>query len=465
MNNQIKSGYILAGFETLATILNNFSLNKSNRWSNNFSREHIDEFLSSIMSGFLHSFGQGFTGKKNYKNYVQSEANLYKKCRSFGFFNNSNLIVDSGGFQASIGRINFDETNTLIELYHQFVEQHHDVYDRAFCLDLPPGPGCKIFNNFDDVYRLNDQTYNMAKNLPDHVREKMIYINHFRTPKLWEIYKEILNQDGMFEAFSHYGTGGVVANMSGDKHIPCIIYVLPLIPLINKAIEHKRASLDFHILGGSSFRDILFYEFFRKHVLETHGLELNITYDSSGLFKGLMVGRFIMFQKGDVLQKADVRTKNLHTRFDGSVSILEKYRQILNELARKRGFKEIIIDNVYSGENGEGTFYDEVRVYSMLYMLDQFSVMQTMFRDEVERLYPLYQAGQIESFTSEILKLTSKINSGKITTKQRSKSQSLIKSLDMLGSLDEDHCQHVVNQSLGKDEFTSLISKDKIMTF
>jgi len=54
----ISSGYVLAGFETLATIVDNFFKGKRGRWEENFTREQMSNFLSNINSGYLHSYGQ-----------------------------------------------------------------------------------------------------------------------------------------------------------------------------------------------------------------------------------------------------------------------------------------------------------------------------------------------------------------------------------------------------------------------
>ena len=122
-----KSGYILAGAETLGTLLNNFHNKRvRNSFDNNFNTKDISNLLSKVMSGFLHSFGQNFTGKKTYKNYVEQEAKVFQTCRDFGYFDDSLFYVDSGGFQASIGKIDEHETDNLIKLYGEFVSERND---------------------------------------------------------------------------------------------------------------------------------------------------------------------------------------------------------------------------------------------------------------------------------------------------------------------------------------------------
>jgi len=457
------SGYVLAGFETLATILNNFAIkNTKGQFDSNFTQDQVSKFLGDTCHGFLHSFGQNFTGKKSYTNYVKKEAELYSNCRSFGFFDDSKFIADSGGFQASIGRINPDETRMLIDLYHQFLSEEHSVFDRAFILDLPPGPGCKLFKSYDDIHRMNMETYSLAKNLPQEARDKIIYIHHFRTPKLWDIYTDILETEGMFNSFQHFGTGGIVANMASDTAIPCIIYVLPMIPLLKQALIHGRKELRFHILGGANFRDILFYEMFKKLVMNEHGIELEISYDSSGLFKGLMIGRYFhMINERGVIRKVDVRTKNLNMRFAGNKKIIDIYDDLISALATEYNFKQIQMKGVYDDKTG--TFFEDVKVYSMFYMLRTYANVQLMMRKLTDEIYPLYEDGQFEEFSTQTELVTRSINGGKITKKQKAKTHSLIKSLDMLKNLDEDYCKYIVNKHLAKDEFTDLDPRRQMM--
>lgn len=454
-----RSGYVLAGFETLATIVNNFIKNSKDRYIDNFSRQDISNFLSNTCSGFLHSYGQNFS--ENKKDHNKSEAELYRKCRETGLFDKSDFITDSGGFQISIGKFDRKVADLLMSMYYGFLEEYHEVLDKAFILDVPPGPGCKIFENFDDVYKLNLESYLRAKNLPEEVRRKIIYIHHFRTPKLWEIYTKILRDNDLFSEFEFHGTGGIVANMTSDTTIPCIIYILPMIPLLNEVKKHNRNYLNFHILGGSSFRDILFYELFKLHIKKIHNINTTITFDSSGLFKGLMIGRYMSFFHDGILRKADLRSDTLNQRFSGSYKIIDVYKSELNRLASKNGFKELDITEIYDGE--AGTFFEEIKVYSMFYMLNQFAEIQDLMRNEAKLIYPLYENKEFERFTDEITRITQMLNGGRITKKQKAKSYSVIRSLDTLTNLDEEYCLYLVNKFLSKDEFSDLHGQTNVL--
>ena len=459
-----KSGYVLAGFETLATILDNFIAGRRGRFDDNFTRSDISNFLSKTTSGFLHSYGQDFPGKKKYGKYNLKEGTLYTKCRDMDIFDDCTLIADSGGFQISIGKLTRRESDLLYDMYYDWLVDYKDSYDKAFILDIPPGPGCKIFHNFEDVYQKNLESYQRAKDLPDDVRKKIIYVHHFRTPKLWEIYTKIMRENDMFGAFEYHGTGGIVANMASDMTIPCIIYVLPIIPLINEAMRHGKDYLNFHVLGGANFRDVLFYELISKTVKEKHNFNLNITYDSSGLYKQVMHARFV-YSKDEqgYYRKMNIKSDNLKMKFRPKVSVEDSLEILLNEFARKWNFKEISVDGVY--DPARNTFWEDVKTYALLYTLDLYTRIQQEMREFADRVYPLYENGHLEEFYQECFDITRIINQGNLTKKQKIKAYSIPRSLDLLTSLDEEKCHDIVKTYLSKDEFIELDAKTKLMLF
>lgn len=464
-----RSNYVLAGFETLITYDENLRLrNKQGNWDNHYSPKKYANLLSENCYGFLHSFGQNFARRKKYKGYKEKEAEIYTLARQSGLFDkNTRLFIDSGGFQIGSGILNDKEAEILIDLYHEFLIEYVDLYDRAFILDLPPGPDCLVFKDFKDVYEANNRTYNIAKELPENVRDKVIFIQHFRTPKLWDIHTDILDQKGMFESFKHFGTGGIVANMSGDN-MPYIIYILPLIPLLNRAIKDNRKELNFHVLGGASYRDIFFYEIFQQLVEQEHNIKLNITFDSSGAFKGVMRGRTINLLHNDNVRKLDLRSKtmrirNYETKDGQHFRPIDIMRDKLHGLADRYDFKRLDLTEIY--DERVNSFSDVTRSYIVLLTLLEYADVQQWLRQKAKNIYPLYRDGNLDEFAIESSKVTQSINRGKITRKQKHKTNSLINSLKLLSSLDETHCRYIVDKFLAKDEFVNLDKTKKVLTF
>lgn len=465
------SGYVLAGFETLATIIEMFMDGRRGDFQDNFTKEGMSKFLADTCSGYLHSYGQDFANKKKYDKYSETKAKMLKSCRDMGIFDGCNFIVDSGGFQISTGQLTRRESDLLLNnMYYDFLHDYNHVYDKAFILDIPPGPGCEILHSFDDVYNLNMQSYQKAKALPEETRKKIIYIHHFRTPKLWDIYTKILKDGDMFNSFEHHGTGGIVANMASDMIIPCVIYVLPLVPLLNEAKRHGRNYLNFHILGGANFRDVLFYELFKITVKKHHNIDLNITYDSSGPYKQVMHARFLNVKDDQgYIKKMFITSENLNLKFYEKKYVIERYQEIIDELADTNGFKRIDLNGVYglykdrSGIFTE-TFHHSVKAYSLLYSLSIYPMIQAEMREFARKVYPLYEANELKQFYKECFDMTRHINQGKLTKKQKVKAYSLPKSLKILTTLDEDYCQFLVTKYLSKDEFNFLNKNNGVLS-
>ena len=447
---------MLAGFEGFSSILDRFI--KSSDYKDNFTRPQLSEFFRDVCNKFLHSYGQNFGGRKDYSNYNEKQKELFTRSREYGFFEFSKFIVDSGAFQVSVGLLTPKELDKMFDLYYQFVQECKDCYDLAFILDLPLGPECQIENTSKKIYQLNYDSYHVAANLPDDVRKKIVYIHHFRTPKLWDIYTKIMDDGNLFDRFDWHATGGMVANASGDMSIPCIIYVIPLIPLINRALKSGRKILNFHILGVSTYRDMFFYEMFKKLVYKKHDLILNITFDSSTIFKGVMVGRKINMIDGDVIRNMDLRTEALNYKYNNSTKrVIDLYNDTMEDFCNKYNFTKLSNSNPY--DPSTGTFFEETRCYLMLYVLYMFNEVEKIMKRKADELFPVYESGDSELFSNKILYLTRDVNSGKLTRKQTSKTNSLVKSLVMLSDLDEDYCKHLVYKFLAKDEFIDLDSK------
>ncbi len=460
----IKSNYVLAGFETLSNIIDRYMTGKKPGFNSHFTRDCISKFHKKTMHGFLHSFGQNFSGRKSYKKYVKDEAEIFNKCRRSGLYNNDSLFfVDSGGYQASIGKIDKKEVSTLIELYHEFLENECDSYDRGFILDLTPGAGCKLFSKFHEVYDLNLETYSRAANLPEKVRKKIIYIQHFRTPKLYETFDRLLKENNFFEKFEHFATGGLVASSDACSTLPCMIYVIPMIQLINEALKYNRKTINFHILGGAGFKEILYYELIQKHVKKVHDIDLIISYDSSGIFKGLMVGRIIPIFYENILYKLDLRTNNIDMRFKDKYTGKDIFFRELKDFAINNNFKLLNQTEIY--DDTTGTFFEDIKIYSMLYMLEIYAKIQTYMKDFADTNYKLYENKDFTQLNELVNKTSNNLADGKITNTQKSKSNSLINTLDMLMNLDEDYCKYIVKKVLSKDEFTNLIHKPTILSF
>ena len=450
-----KSSFILAGFEAFGRIVNNFVLGKKpDRWNKNFTYSDLSQYFGSTITGFLHSYGEDYAIRKNLKTYGKSQMKMIKRFTDTGMFKDVDLYLDSGGYQISTGKLNRYYSEALLDNYYDFTVEANDLFNYFFILDVSPGQNCVMFENFEDVYTKNLRSYQEAVTLPEDVRSKMIYVHHFRTPKLSQIYNRLLRENEFYQYFNHFACGGIVSNMASDLKIPCLVYILPLIPLLKETINAGRDYLNFHILGGASYRDVLFYELFKEVVRRYHGIELKITYDSSGIFRQIFVARYIhAFDGLGNIKKMNIKSDSLHKKFYNDVTVQEKLDKILNEMARKFNFKEIdILNGIYD----EKTMHEDVKVYTMLYIFSLYSELTSNFEKWASDVLDLYETGDQEAFTDLCLDQTVKAAQGRYSSKVRYKTYSIGRSIEMLKDLDEERCNHFITKYLAPDEFTYL---------
>jgi hypothetical protein len=232
---------------------------------------------------------------------------------------------------------------------------------------------------------------------------------------------------------------------------------------LNECKRLGKTSLNFHILGGANFRDILFYELFCVVVKNKHNIDLNITYDSSGIYKQVMHARFMHVKDEEgYIRKMNIKSNNISMRFLSKLSVHDTCQRIFDDLSEQWNFKKISIDGIYNPETN--TFYEDVKVYAILYTLNLYAEIQQGMREFAARVYPIFESGCREEFYHECLEATRILNQGKLTKKQKIKSHSIPRSLDMLAELDEDKCKAIIEKFLSKDEFTNLDERTRILT-
>jgi len=464
MDNQRNSGqYVVAGVDTFVDLISKYIDVHDKK--QHFTEESYADFLSHTISKYLFSYGTGlsYKTKKISKNHKEKIARSVHKINDRQFMKDTHLYMDSGGFQVSMGAIETKSMPKFITDYHQFLEEEKDKYRWGFCLDLPPGPGSEdIFDSYQQIEDLNRLSYQASDNLPKDVRDKVIYIHHFRTPSLYKTWSKFLFDENLGHDYEYYGTGGIVANLSSDITIPVIIYTIPLSSILRYIKSQNRTSFKFHILGGANFADVFYHKLFTHHIKQYHNVDVEITYDSSAIFKGLAIGRYIpVLQKNGNLVKMDLRSNNLHLQFDGA-PINDKVYIIMNEMADKYGFKRLdqetepIYDPIPRGKTDAITFDRGVHMYLMAHILNTYRQMEILSDAVVENIYPMYQSGEIELFDQACIEFTRKLNQGKCTRKQKAKTYSLYKSLKLIENLDEDYNEYLVNKFMQSGDISSM---------
>jgi len=453
------SNYVVAGSDTLVQLMGRFIDLSQGSYLND---DMFSQFMLDTVNKFLYSFGASvnYETKKLSNNHAEKFLKVIKFILKRPFMKKTELYWDSGGFQVAQGAFLPPDIPVFTDLYYNTIKENPDLCSYAFIQDIPPGPAsAELFTSYKEIENLNRESYLKCKKIipANIVRDKIIYIHHFRTPSLYDIWHRFLFEENLAEGFTYFGTGGIVAQLATDNKKPFILYVIPLNSMIQYAKLKNLKYMKFHILGGANFIDVFYHQLFSYHIKQCHKIDIEITYDSTALFKGLAMGRFVqVLNPLGCLEKMDLRSNVLKKRWHDDT--IENYcYKITNDMALRHKFKLLTkeIDPIYDERN---TLSRSVHMYLMAYMLDFYKLMEMFAIDEVHRIYPLYLAGESERkrFNEECYEIIRKLNQGKESTKQFHKSQSIFNSLKILESADLDWSKQIVSKTLHSDDIHEL---------
>ena len=453
------SNFVCAGGDCFVSLMENF-IDKHDKLSS-FDDTKLNNFIHNSIDKYLYSYGTGlsYKTKKMSPKHNERISSEIDKIISRPFMKNVILLIDSGGFQVSMGGIETENMPVFIEKYHNFLKENYEKFSYAFSLDLPPGPSTSVFETYQQLEDLNRLSYRTTCSLPQPVKDKMIYIHHFRTPSLYDSWSKFLWEENLAEGFKNFATGGIVANMATDLTIPVIIYSIPLSEVLKYAISKKMTQFNFHVLGGANFIDVFYHKLFSYHIQKIHNVKVNITYDSSAIFKALAIGRFIpVFKDDETLNKMDLKSNGLHLRFENMLTREDKVYQLLNEMASHYGFRELTkeIDPIY--EESRGTFSRSIHMYLICYVLRCYRLLELICDKFIEEVYPLYEQKKQAEFDEKCYELAKKFNQGKNTRKQKAKIASIFKSLEILTKMDRTYNRHLIHKFMSTDDISSMDS-------
>jgi len=425
--------------------------------SDYLTNENVNKFLHNNVDKFLSSIGiYVVKGCKVEKKLIQRYVKLLTRMRNKEYMKDIEIIIDSGGYSIQQGYVENRDIPHFIKLYHEFLNKNDHLFNYAFTLDLSAGFKSCPFKTWKELENLNIESYQLAVNLPEHIRNKILYIHHFRTPKLFQIYKKMFYELEFPKYFKNFATGGLVSLANTKNTPPCVMYVVPLVHVLSYAKNNNIKKLRFHVLGETEFKSILEHCFFEKHIKETHGIDIEITYDSSSIFKILGMGRYIyVLDKFNIIRKMTLRSDSLDMMWRNEGIIKDLFYDIINKSIDGYGIKKLnkIDDPLYCN----GRMNKIIYTYGIFQMFNLFATFQDLCYKIVDELYPYYKNKEFFRFNDEIDKYMIKFNGGKFSRKIDYRINNIQNSLEVLESLDLDYIDYLVNNYMVSEEFQSLI--------
>jgi hypothetical protein len=382
-------------------------------------RNSVDEILTCYSIAFDHT-------KRNVP------ASFAKKLTRVNDFLKVNAIIDSGGYAINTSKYNLETALRLLDSYYEFLNNYSQLYTRAFVLDLFPGPSSTVFDSYDQVEDLNSKSYELASRVAN-----SIFVFHMFTKEQERISSRLL--DKHFDDFKYFSLGGIASGPNSTSKI--ISYTIGIYKTLKKCIEKGNRKLDFHVLGAGTQWYVVIFELLRKHIQETHGIEVKFTFDSTGYVSEIKKNRQYLHFDGEQLNNINFKSANLGMRV-GLDEIVEK----------KLG---AVITSLYGAQTSLGRVYDELghiddTISGLLFLcyFEGYKRIQTYIRNTVESIYINMREGNIEDFLTGVYDLSKRFHKYNSLSKNRIlEANGLLTSFRLLSSMDDNYYYSICDKN------------------
>ena len=294
------------------------------------------------------------------------------------------------------------------------------------------------------------------------------------------------------DGFKHFATGGLVSfSRTGRDVPPYIMYVIPLIHIIQHAREMNLKKFRFHVLGGSEWKEILGHKFLERHVKELFDIDVEITFDSSTLFKTLCLGRYT-FNIDQIQKKISKLTLRSDVK-DGRKSLSGKdiwneksneelFCDLVNEGIVPHGMKPLLLQehDIYNGYvptsqefctkehlSPTGIMSRLAYTYGMFQLLRLFRIVEEWCEEFVDETYGMFCSAnpdQNKDLASKVEKIMYMFNgAGTIGRNIDLKTNMIANSLTLLNHLKNDptttmqECDNIIERHMATDECKRLL--------
>jgi len=358
------------------------------------------------------------------------------------------LYIDSGGFQCALGYIKKSQLDLYIDTYCEFLIENCEHYDWAFSLDMPPFDN--LFLDADDMFKINIDSYiRLFGNLPQHVREKLIFVKHFRTPSQYDVWNRIINNKEVMSGFesNYWSVGGIVANLTGEHFIPYISYCIPFSEIFKWCLENDRKEVTIHILGGCSYRDIMYYIFAKRYAELKLGLVVHFTYDSTSLARQVLLGRYVyIINENGRMGKCSFKSDQLKDKVQG-MTVNDWIYKCMRDVCEYADIDIEMPKNIY----GEKNLNPVAEMLVVTYQVHLFKKMSDIY-EKIAYSMTLEEMENQDYFDSKIIDVLFGINDHRYSRKFRSKTNNFHRSVMYLATGDKENNRKVINYYMAKDE-------------
>jgi len=419
--------YVVAGGAAVSNVMKHMIKDKF--WTVN----DIDNFLSKTTDLFLTSIGEGLSDKKPFhKNkFVKQVIRSYERVYHNEWFHSAKKVVDSGGYQISVGYIKDEDIPDFIDAYIELL-QHPSVGGSCeYMLSLDIVADRPIFKSLQQLEELN--RHSLEKTIQCDT-SKVYFVYHFVNPRLEKFWWQFV--EDYFDYFTHFSVGGLVA-FARASSFPFNVYCLPLLKIINKKIQKQRFEpFTFHILGVSSFTDIFSFIVFEKYLKIIYDMDISINFDSTRAVRETALAKRFQFYFEDKLIPVSYRSKDLHKRVYKHYTNADLLKIAIQEMIEEFNMQvplpdEVKAETIYK-DNGKGGIKREIEGVTMLASINSLQKTVDLYQEEAELVVKSVLDGNLAKATDLIVEALTVTNFGKRTKKVIHKARALLNSLDVI---------------------------------
>jgi hypothetical protein len=460
--------YLVAGAETVYGTFHKYTKDK-----NSWGYQYLKNFMSKRDPGYLFSFGNGLATSKS-KTRIKIKGKYSKTFGKFftkdNFietnqeFNIDNIVMDSGGYQAQSGYLTIEECYEFIDEYKKFIELNHESFRYFFALDLIPDG-----LSYDELVKLNTTSFETLNSLPENIRKKIIFIYHFFTPKVHQAWQGIA--DKYFNRFSDFFSfGGLAAKDTVGMKLPIAVFSIGIVKIVANAIKHNMNNIKIHILGAASYRDVMLYQLYKAIIKEYHDINIDITYDSSLVFKQIQKSRCINIIEDDftnnLLSIREAHLEKFVSRvtpdmIDKSATVgyilKEKFLNMTKEISPEH-FDIVNNVNIYEMKtDGSGmALSKDFGLLSILFSSYQYNELEKKCYAFIMEKMQLLKDNPFE-FYNIINDILLKLNAGKLSYKFKDKVKYISATVECLIKLDGEYIDEIVDVFLAGAEIVDTV--------
>ncbi len=336
---------------------------------------------------------------------------------------NVKLFVDSGGFSIIAGEVPPHLINRCIETYHYALEHSQDAFDYIFSLDIPFNAKHPSFNTRAKIEGFNrhslQESIKVLKKHPE-LKEKFLFIYHFKTPEHYEIWQNLYSELDLGKYIKHRAIGGMVS-LKQKAGIDFAPFIATAYQCLNDYIKSTIYGQEFrlHFLGINVKYDRFVIAFIEKLFQRYLGEEIpvNFTYDTinyrvSGFHVkkvyDLVNGKLLTYKLGEIPDQLLLK--------------------IYSDQTFANRMKEEIITKISTGKFKNSAEVPPLKIYSEL-------AIDTFFEEQIQQhnlIEITMQSTNPIAFRSNIKGPVNQIFSAYEDIFGRNTEKSVLKSLNML---------------------------------